>query len=120
MQDRLNYWIRPEKFENAPLPIKQGASFYSIPHETIHVYSIVYDIDDITKSPRVVVSMPYWTRTFSHTGIEEVRFYKGVNVIDLHGGNPNNMLSIERYALLENPPSIPQDTIDWISDYINY
>ena len=113
MLNRLNYSVEP--IENAPLPIKQGAFYYSIPNDSIKMLSVVYDINDISKTPRVVVGMPCWTHAYRSGGIEELRFYKGVNVVDLHGGHGNDNLPIERYALLENPPTIPKDTLDWFA-----
>lgn len=115
MQNLLTYSVEP--IENAPLPIKQGAKFYNVPNDSIKMLSIVYDI---SKTPRIVVGMPCWAYAYCWGGIKELRFYKSLNVVDLHGGHMNDNLPIERYALLENPPSVPQDTLDWISYYINY
>jgi hypothetical protein len=103
--------------QDAPEPIRNGLRFYIEPNQAdFDVLSVVYDVLDARRIPRVVVSMPYWTRTLNRrSGLDQIQFHRGVNVMNIAGGNQDNTLPVSRYALMEPQPVVPEEIVNWIS-----
>lgn len=110
----------PINAPEVPQELKNGLKHYRPPGQAeFDVLDIVVDVEDETKTPLVVVHMPYWSVTRKpRTGELMATFNSGVNVLGLDGGNQSNVFPVSQYKLFEgeSQPIVPERIRRWIEE----